>query len=221
MSDDPKTPVVLTTVAGMFLILTMAFRADLWGRPEPILENSIVDEAFTNTATVRISAAELIRTGGDASGLDCYACHEKGKPPQVEFDENQKLKLPEEHNDLVMRHGRSFRNVHCFNCHDPENLDKLKTRDGRILSWEESTQLCASCHGPTYRDWEMGIHGRVSGYWDRSKGEAVRQECASCHHPHDPAFPSLSPAPGPRALRQTKHHSGRPEPGKETLDSTH
>ena len=115
-----------------------------------------------------------------------------------------------------MLHGRHGRNVQCFNCHDPENLDTLKTRDGRSLKWAESTQLCASCHGPTYRDWEIGIHGRVSGHWDRSRGPQQRVECASCHHPHAPQFPSLPPAPAPRGLHEksgdqnSNSHSNEP-----------
>lgn len=200
MNDDFKAPLILVSLAIAFLSLAAAFRADLWGRPDPLTEWPTVDAAFTNTATVRMSAAELIKSGGDASGLDCYACHEKGKTPKVVLDEKGQLTLPDEHKDLVMQHGRHSRNIHCFNCHDPENLDSLKTRDGRNLKWEQSTELCASCHGPTYRDWEIGIHGRTSGHWDRTRGPITRVQCASCHHPHAPAFPTMAPAPGPHRL---------------------
>ena len=159
-----------------------------------------VDPQFTNTATVRLSAAELIRTGGDTSGLTCYACHDTKKEVKLHLDTNGNVILPEEHKDLVMRHGRNLRNNQCFNCHDADNLELLQTRDGRQLKMEESTKLCASCHGPTYRDWEAGIHGRLSGYWNQQQGAVTRQDCTSCHDPHAPAFPSMKPGPGPHPL---------------------
>jgi hypothetical protein len=64
----------------------------------------------------------------------------------------------------------------------------------------ESPALCGSCHGPTYRDWEAGVHGRTSGYWQRDLGSIDRKVCTSCHNPHSPAFPSRPPAPGPHPL---------------------
>ena len=197
MKPDRKTSLVTVGLSALFTLLVVAFLSEAWGRPERLPEVTPVDPSVTNAATVRLSAGDLMRSGGDTSGMKCYACHEKGKPVQVHFDSEHRIKLPEEHNDLVIRHGRNNRNDHCFNCHDPENLDHLKTRDGLLLKIEESTQLCASCHGPTYRDWEAGVHGRTSGYWDRTMGKIERQECASCHDPHSPAFPSMKPGPGP------------------------
>ena len=65
-----------------------------------------------------------------------------------------------------MKHGTHDRNNNCFNCHDEQNLELLQTRDGRQIKLAESPPLCGSCHGPTYRDWEGGAHGRTGGYWD-------------------------------------------------------
>jgi hypothetical protein len=200
MKAPGKIPVVLSSLTAVFIGLVAAFWFDLWGRPLQPVSLAAVDPKFTDTAPVRLSAAELIRSGGDASGLDCYACHEQNKQVQLRLDTNGNIVLPKEHEDLVMRHGRYGRNENCFNCHDPEKLDALKTRDGKRYEWKESTKLCASCHGPSYRDWEAGIHGRTSGYWDRAAGPIARLECTSCHHPHSPAFPSLNPAPRPHAL---------------------
>jgi hypothetical protein len=200
MNGASKERLVMAGVAAGLFALAGAFLLNLWGRPASVTPVPATDPKFTNTSPVRISAAELIRSGGDASGLDCYACHERNKPLQLKLDANNKVILPKEHEDLAVRHGRNDRNSFCFNCHDPENLDQLKTRDGKRLKWEESTKLCASCHGPTYRDWEVGIHGRTSGHWDRTLGDFAKLECASCHHPHDPAFPSQNPAPPPHPL---------------------
>jgi len=100
-----------------------------------------------------------------------------------------------------MGHGRHNRNNLCYNCHNEANLEVFQTRDGRELKLSDSTPLCGSCHGPTYRDWEAGVHGRTSGYWNRQLGAIERKDCVSCHNPHSPRFPGRQPAPGPHPLR--------------------
>jgi predicted CXXCH cytochrome family protein len=210
MATRTKTSFVVVMLSVLFLALAGAFYLNLFGRVEAVRAISVVDPQFTNTATVRLSAAQQIAAGGDTSGFDCYACHERNKPPVLKRDADGNILLPKEHEDLVMLHGRNNRNESCYNCHDPENLDRLKARDGKQYKWEESSRLCASCHGTTYRDWEAGIHGRTSGYWDRSLGPVTRQECASCHHPHAPQFPTLTPAPGPHPLHPQATPTERP-----------
>jgi len=200
MKGDSKTSWVLTGLTLLFLGLTVAFAANLWGRLASRESIALVDPGFTNTATARLSAGELISSGGDASGLDCYACHEKDKPLKLEFDAESNVILAKEHRDLVMGHGRHKRNNNCFNCHDETNLEFLQTRDGHQVKLVDSPALCGSCHGPTYRDWEAGVHGRTSGYWKRDLGSIDRKVCTSCHDPHSPAFPGRAPAPGPHSL---------------------
>src|SRR5437867_13260892 len=102
MNASFKTSAVLIGLTVLFLVLTVGFLLDLWGRPAPLPPIPPVDPVFTNTATVRVSGAELIRTGGDASGLDCYACHDKAKPLQLQFGPENKIILAEEHKDLTM-----------------------------------------------------------------------------------------------------------------------
>jgi len=200
MDDEAKSSLVLISVTVLLLALRAAFQANLWGNVTPLPTLPLVPPEVTNTATVRMSAADLIQSGGDTSGFECYTCHEKDKPPKIQYDTNNVLVLPKEHEDLVMRHGRHQRNVHCYNCHSQSNLERLLTRDGTELKIEESTPLCGNCHGPTLRDWEAGIHGRTSGFWNRSLGPATRPGCTSCHDPHNPAFPDRQPAPAPHPL---------------------
>ena len=197
MNATVKSSAVFAGLTVLFLALAAAFMLELWGRPLTVAKIPPTDPEFTNTATVRMSAAELVRTDGDTSGFTCYACHDEKKRVELHLDANGKVILPKEHEDIVMRHGRNNRNDHCFNCHDQTKLDALKARDGQQLKIVESTLLCASCHGPTYRDWEAGIHGRTSGHWDRKLGTTTRQDCVSCHNPHAPAFPSMKPGPAP------------------------
>lgn len=200
MNGDSKSSAVLTSLTLIFLGLTAAFILDAWGRPAPVRKLPLVDPSVTNTATVRMSAAELISSGEDASGLDCAACHEPGKPLKLEFDAENNIILPKEHADIQIGHGRHKRNNNCFNCHDETNLEFLQTRDGHQVKLVDSPALCGSCHGPTYRDWEAGVHGRTSGYWKRELGPSDRKVCTSCHDPHAPSFPGREPAPGPHPL---------------------
>jgi hypothetical protein len=200
MHDGDKTRRVLHALAAGFLSLGLLFLWGLWGKPQPLYPIPLVDTNVLSPATIRASYAELIRTRADLSDFDCYACHEEGKPPPLRYDANHKLIIPEEHSTIIMAHGRHDRNNNCFNCHNEHNLELLQTRDGRELKLSESTPLCGSCHGPTYRDWEAGVHGRTGGYWNLAQGERSRHDCVDCHNPHQPKIPPRRPAPGPHPL---------------------
>lgn len=202
MKAQPTTARVLAGLTALFLALAALFWRDGWGSPAPLAPIPLVAPVFTNTATVRVGYADLVRAKADLSDFDCYGCHDPKKPPVLRYDTNHNLVVPKEHEDVVMGHGRHNRNNNCFNCHNETNLVTLQPRDGRVLTLEQSTPLCGSCHGPTYRDWEAGVHGRTSGFWNRQMGGIDRKGCVSCHNPHKPAFPSIPPAPGPHPLRQ-------------------
>ena len=205
MNGAAKSRAVLTALSLSFIGLGVAFYFDLWGHPAPPPGLALVDTNFISMATARQSAADLVRSGGDTSGLECYVCHERNKPLKLKLDGEGNVVVPKEHEDIVMAHGRHHRNNNCFNCHDETNLELLQTRDGRQLKLVDSPALCGSCHGPTYRDWEAGVHGRTSGYWNRELGPIDRKACASCHNPHSPPFPPRQPAPGPHLLHPTVH----------------
>lgn len=200
MSLLEKKSSVLAALSVLFLILAAAFVLNPWARPQAREAIPLVDTNFLSTATVRQSYAELIRLKADLSDFDCYACHEKGKPPVIRFDTNQVIIIPKEHSNIVMGHGSHNRNNNCFNCHDELNLEQFQTRDGRELKLTDSTHLCGSCHGPTFRDWEGGAHGRTGGFWNKASGETTRRNCVECHNPHAPKFPGRQPAPGPHLL---------------------
>ena len=210
MKNGNSTTTVLLALSAMFLVLGGLFLLRLWGQPPPLPEIPLVNPSFTSNNTVRVSYAEMMARKEDLSDFDCYACHERNKAPTLRFDDQHNLLIPKEHSDIVMGHGTHNRNNLCFNCHDETNLELLQTRDGRQLKLSESTALCGSCHGPTYRDWEGGAHGRTSGYWNREGGPITRVNCVSCHNPHKPKFPSREPAPAPHPLRaksEAKEHS--------------
>ena len=201
MSTQPKTPATLWLLAAAFSLLTLVFLASPPGKPSLPVGIAAVDTNFLDPSTVRRSYADLIQAKEDLSDFDCYACHDKGKPPPLRYDANQKLIIPKEHANIVMHHGSHERNNNCFNCHNETNLEQLQPRDKRELRLSDSTPLCGSCHGPTYRDWEAGVHGRTNGHWDRARGDFDRENCVNCHNPHAPKFPGRKPAPGPHPLR--------------------
>lgn len=201
-----RTNLVLLSLAGAFLAVAVVFLRDLPGKafvpPPPV---PLVDLKFVDPAPTRVSIAENLKHGGDPSDYDCYLCHERNKPLKLNIATNGDIIVPTEHKDIVMAHGGHKRNDNCFNCHDENNLEQLQTRDGRVLKLTDlsplsTPQLCGSCHGPTYRDWEAGVHGRTSGYWNRQMGPIARLSCVSCHNPHSPKFQGREPAPGPHRL---------------------
>jgi formate-dependent nitrite reductase cytochrome c552 subunit len=195
----------------VFLALTAGFLSNTWGHPPKLVPIPLVDPTFLQTNTVRESYAELVRKEADVSDFACYACHDKEKPPVLKFDADQNLVIPKEHEDVKMSHGSHNRNNNCYNCHDEHDLEKLQTRDGHSVDFAESPRLCGSCHGPTYRDWEAGAHGRSSGNWNRVEGQFKRQACVDCHNPHSPKFPSRKPAPGPHHLHGSANASATPQ----------
>ena len=201
MKQNSGTSVVLGVLAVLFLALAGAFCLNLWGHSQPRLDIPLVDPKLLEPDTFRQSYAELIRIKADLSDFDCYACHDKGKAPPIRYDANHKIIVPKEHSgSIVMEHGTHDRNNLCFNCHDELNLELLQTRDGRQLKLYESAPLCGSCHGPTYRDWEAGVHGRTGGYWDEALGTRTRHICVDCHNPHHPKIPGRKPFPPPHLL---------------------
>jgi len=122
-----------------------------------------------------------------------------------------------QHEHVKLEHGI---NDQCRNCHDTKNMNRLVLYSGESISYSEVTHLCQKCHGPTYHDWEAGIHGRVNGYWDPAKGEPRKLKCIQCHNPHRPRVPAmdpLAPLPGPHTLRMGKRPDHEPKPEADPL----
>ncbi len=103
-----------------------------------------------------------------------------------------------QHTEVKLRHGI---NTRCFNCHHATNRDAFAGEGGEEIPWNQPQLLCAKCHGPVYRDWQHGSHGRTNGYWNTSMGTQTRRKCIECHDPHEPPFTHLQPAPPPHTLR--------------------
>lgn len=212
MNEDNKKSLVLTGVAILFFSLAAVFMVTAAGRDRAEPRILLVDPEFLDKSPVRMNHAALVAAGEDTSDYDCYLCHSRSEPVELNFDALGKL-IIKEHDYITFAHGPARENHLCFNCHMPEQMDHLRTQYGRKLTFDQSSEMCGSCHGTTYRDWKADAHGRTSGYWNLAMGERTRLDCTECHDPHNTRFPAIAPAPGPHSMK------GRilvePESGKE------
>lgn len=132
----------------------------------------------------------------------CNDCHS-------EIPSNpSRRELVEMHDDILYDHDSE--NRWCLACHSETNRDSLVLAGGKLLGFNESYRLCGQCHGPKYRDWRLGIHGKRTGYWN---GQKEYHLCVDCHDPHSPQIKKLEPMPPPRRPEHIKNDSiyERPE----------
>ncbi|MBM4088969.1 MAG: hypothetical protein FJ276_05975 [Planctomycetes bacterium] len=167
--------------------------------------DSVPDWATDPTPVRRPSESPEYRVGVFRYG--CSDCH------RIIPSASEGRELPIQHTEIRLEHGI---NTRCLNCHHPTNRDAFVADSGAEIPWNQPQLLCAKCHGPVYRDWQHGAHGRTNGYWDTSRGEQTRRRCIECHDPHKPPFPSMVAAPGPDTLRmgrqQVGDHAGQDNP---------
>lgn len=126
----------------------------------------------------------------EALSLDyfpCSDCHSDLEPNL------QRRDLVDMHDDIVFDHDSE--NRWCLACHNTLDRDSLILAGGSLLGFNESYKLCGQCHGPKYRDWKLGIHGKRTGEWNGNKQYLL---CVHCHDPHSPKFKGLQPLPTPR-----------------------
>jgi hypothetical protein len=116
----------------------------------------------------------------------CSDCHED------EPTDRTVRELEDEHEDLVLAHGKEF---WCLHCHDVDQRDRLHLADETPVEFEESWRLCTQCHGKKLADWRAGVHGKRTGHW---WGPKEFRNCVACHDPHSPLFKPLTPEPPPR-----------------------
>jgi len=151
----------------------------------------------------------------DGFDRTCMNCHQMFPPRE---DPPRALA---QHKHIVLNHGI---NKQCRNCHDTQNRNLLVLRGEETIGYNDVESLCAKCHGPTYRDWRHGAHGRTNGYWDASRGGVKRLQCTECHNPHNPRVPAMdpmAPLPGPETLRMDRAHDDHGEEAEDVSDDEH
>lgn len=116
----------------------------------------------------------------------CSNCHAEMQP------DLRRRRLDDEHGAISLQHAAG--QFWCLDCHHPENRDTLRLTSGESLPFAESYRLCGQCHGRKLHDWQIGLHGKRTGYWN---GDKVALLCTHCHDPHTPKFKALKPMPPP------------------------
>ncbi len=167
------------SVVFALLTLLLAFGPIQFRSPFTIPDS--ISNSVTDITPVRMPLA----TPEYRVGAFTYRCSECHRTPTGQTAGHEFTK----HNDVILAHGI---NTRCLNCHHPVNREAFVDDFGEEIPWQQPQLVCAKCHGPVYRDWQHGSHGRINGYWDRSQGEQVRLKCISCHDPHRPPFQPLS-----------------------------
>ncbi|MDJ0785400.1 MAG: hypothetical protein QNK05_01255 [Myxococcota bacterium] len=138
---------------------------------------------------------------GVAIGIECATCHGPSGSAALASEGDESI-----HGEIALAHGA----LACASCHDPTDRTRLRLADGQAIPFAEVMTLCGQCHGPVLRSFEHGAHGGGRGHWDRSRGPFVRNNCVACHDAHQPAYPLVSPAPGPNDRFQPAAQNGAP-----------
>ena len=131
------------------------------------------------------------------------ACHNGTFPPKNDDKNPRQLAM---HQDIVpdsmnLQHGRG--GIWCLDCHHSDTRNKLVDNFGNEISFNQPQKLCGKCHGPVYRDWRGGVHGKRIGEF-ASDGKKRWFTCTECHNPHDvqqgarnSGFAQIPPEPAP------------------------
>ncbi|MCA9402279.1 MAG: hypothetical protein KC897_00735 [Candidatus Omnitrophica bacterium] len=186
-----RTTFTIWWVAIIFLVLAVTFAVDLWGTKRAVIEHEPVARRYFDPAPVRTPLTEPEYTY-QGKLYRCNDCHATLEPSTI-----QKSHFSS-HPDVILQHGA---NNHCQTCHNRNNMDMLVDLNRNDVPFTQSQRSCLQCHGPIYRDWERGLHGRMNDYWDEERGAVRRLTCVACHDPHQPAFAPMNPAPAPH-MRQ-------------------
>ncbi len=199
----------MRTLVSMTFFLLAAWFLTLSGvgaipelKQEPI-PHSLIERAPRRTS-MRDPAVTKI------GGLDqsCQSCHSIFTSTAEEPADRM------QHKQIVLEHGMNSR---CDNCHTKGDHQQLALYGGKEIGYDHVEELCAKCHGPTYRDWQRGMHGKAMGSWERDSAERHQLVCTECHDPHHPAFEPIVPLRGPHTLRQhaTQQKGGAGHGGKQ------
>ena len=178
--------------------LTVLFSLAAWflSEPSPSFPPAVtpvrVDLELIQPVALRVPMSAPPSTLIEGTRLRCSECHALFK------SEHQTDPDLRQHQNLGLDHGMNER---CFNCHSEEDRNMLVLHGEEQISFDQVELLCAKCHGPTYRDWQAGMHGKTLGSWDRESPDFRRLVCTECHDPHAPAFDPIAPLPGPNTLR--------------------
>ncbi len=167
------------------------------------------DAYLDRTPPRQTKGLDLVKMGWS---YNCMECH-KLLPAKWHYDRPMV-----EHENIHLEHGN---NRFCLNCHHATNRNAFADYDGSEIAEQDVVQLCGKCHGPIYRDWKAGVHGRRNGFWNKEKGSQTQLRCIQCHDPHQPKFKAMKPlaplryperAAGAAEAKQATHRTAEEHP---------
>lgn len=196
-----------TLVSTTFFLLAAWFLTLSGTGAIPVLEQQSIPHSQLERAARRTPMRDPAVTTIGGLEQSCQSCHSIFASTQEEPADRM------QHKHIRLEHGMNSR---CDNCHTKGDHQQLALYGGKEIGYDHVEELCAKCHGPTYRDWQRGMHGKTLGSWDRSSSERRQLVCTECHDPHHPAFEPIVPLRGPNTLRQhaTEQHAGAAHGGK-------
>lgn len=146
------------------------------------------------------------------ANFECKNCHDGKNVPVPKDKKPRQIGMHQDivENSMQMMHGRGA--IWCLDCHSAANRNKLVSFKGDEISFNQPQKLCGQCHGDTYADWRMGIHGKRIGTWTKG-GKKRWWTCTECHNPHTVQanrFNALKPEPAPAlpyGMKDASHES--------------
>ncbi len=114
----------------------------------------------------------------------CIECHSK---PLSQMKEPDKTTA---HWDITIKHA-NIETMNCASCHNPQDMNNLRSLTGSKIDFDLSYKLCAQCHNTQFKDWKGGAHGKKISGWTPPRASMT---CVECHNPHDPGFSQRWPA---------------------------
>ncbi|MFC1670949.1 hypothetical protein ACFL20_11200 [Spirochaetota bacterium] len=147
-----------------------------------------VSYAVTNSSfKSKKSKITIIKKRFSMKMYPCEDCHDG-----YLFDFNPRKRNLSEHKNIRLKH--SERRRWCIDCHHLYKRNYLKLANNERVPFGKSHRLCGQCHGPNYRDWKDGLHGKRTGMWN---GDKKHFQCTYCHNPHNPRFKEMKPMKRP------------------------
>ncbi|OEK08184.1 cytochrome C [Flavivirga aquatica] len=119
--------------------------------------------------------------------IKLYACTECHTKP---LSKMQSKDVKKAHWDIKLAHANK-NTMNCITCHNPDNMNSLKSLTGSDIDFNRSYNVCNQCHTKQFEDWKGGAHGKRIGGWAPPRASMT---CVNCHNPHKPHFESRWPA---------------------------
>ncbi|THV57018.1 cytochrome C [Flagellimonas alvinocaridis] len=146
------------------------------------------EELLAGTELIQITEGEhtflIPERKGQIKSYACIECHSKP------LNEMKGANGQKAHWDLKINHA-AIETMDCATCHNPDNMNNLKSLTGKDIDINLSYKLCAQCHSKQFEDWKGGAHGKKVAGWAPPRASMT---CVNCHNPHNPGFETRWPA---------------------------